>query len=65
MKDRIVTAVNGISTVDICGDSIAITGILSENVNLVRRSMRPENSIFVDVIGVGPTASGMVRGEAE
>jgi len=64
VEDRVVCPVDGIPSVDIRGDRVAIASISSEDLYFVRSSVRSEEGVLVDVIGVAPCSARMVCGEA-
>lgn len=65
MEDRVVTAINGISSIDIRTYRIAIAFIGLEDLCFVSAGMSPENMLLVNVISVGWTPSRMIWGETQ
>ena len=65
MENRVVTPVNGISTVDVRGNGISIAAIRAEDIDLVRSGMSAKKRFFVDVICVALVPPGMVCCESK
>lgn len=65
MKDRVVTPVYFISSVYVRSDRISLTRIGPENVGFMGASMRPQHSVFVDVVCVRAASTRMILREAK
>jgi hypothetical protein len=65
MEYGIVTAIDGIATVDICAYEVSIGLISAKCVCLVSRCVRPQHRVFVDVISVSFASAWMVRRESQ
>ena len=55
-----MTAINSVSSVYICADSVTFTGILPEDICFVGTCVGSKDGVFVDVVCVGAISAGMV-----
>jgi hypothetical protein len=60
-----MTPIDGISSVDIGTYEIPLTLIRPKGVCLMRTGMGPQDSIFVNVIGICSAPAGMVLGKTK
>ena len=73
MENRIVTAINGVSSVHISHDCVSrflragvlVIVDLTEIRLLVCAGVRPQHGFIVDVVGICATAAGVIRRETE
>lgn len=60
-----MTSVNSISTVDICADCVTLALVCAKDICLMRTCVRPQNSIFVDVVSICTAPARVICGEAK
>ena len=60
-----MASVNGVPSVYICANGISFALIPAESICLVSAGMCSQDSVFVDVVRVCPTAAWVVRREAQ
>ena len=60
-----MAAVNGISSVDICTNSITFTSVVTKYFCLVGTSVCSQYRVFVDIVSVCPTSSRVIFGKAK
>lgn len=65
MKDWIMTSVHGISTIHIRADQESFALVCTERVCLVRRSVCSQECLFIEVVGICSTPTGVVFWEAK
>lgn len=60
-----MTSVDGISAVNICTDEISFARVCLEDVGLVGASVRSQDGVLIDIVGVRLAPPGMIRWKAE